>query len=340
MVIRWITYSAIFLLSGCSFSDSTHVEDIDEVEVEHLVENTIKLDEPIKAREIFGGHSGNRLFLASYGKNQYVVRFFKSLSEARKEIICQRIASNSGYGPHLFYSNTDKGYLIMEYIKKDDDKNQITSLERYSALGTALYKMHNGEPFPDEGMHIFERINRDILLLKERKSFESVANQLAKMMKNVEKNNASSLQMKAPCHNDLHPGNMIYSNGVYKIVDFGDAIQDDPYFDIATVIVFNCFSSEQEDVILKEYFGRQITSDEKSKLITMKQAVYICWAARGFLENDKTYDPEKEDKLSNEIFAETLEKFWIGSDLDKKDIHLLSGYIFYREAVRHFQSGQ
>ncbi len=299
-------------------------------EVASLVQSALEVNEPVAVEELPGGNSGNPLFLATRGENRYIVRFFKSSAEAHHEIACQRAASDAGYGPHVFAADPEQRYLIMEYVEP------MTS-DRYRALGTTLSKMHHGDAFPTHEADIFARIHTDIDKLKKKESFGFIAVHLEQMMLKVEEAIPASEQ-KAPCHNDLHPGNMIYSSGVYKIIDFGDAIQDDPYFDLATVIVHNCFNQTQEEAVLSSYFGRSILPEEKAKLTLMKQAVYICYAARNFLASNQPYDQNQESKFADQTFAQLIERFfWSGDDQDKEEIQPLSGYIFYREAVNHFQ---
>jgi thiamine kinase-like enzyme len=339
MMHRWvISICSIFCcLVGCTPNQPSRM--IDRKDATNVVQNALIIDEPVIADEILSGHSGNQLFLATAGHNKYVVRFFENPSQARREIDCQNIASIAGYGPRVFVADPDQGYIVMEYVPQVAmDQNQFSSNQRYQALGEAVFKLHHGPKFPEKKGSIFDDIHSRIRKLKKRASFEPVAVRLEEMISVIQKTVSSSPNNKTSCHNDLHPGNMIFSGSSFKIIDFGDATQDDPYFDLATVIVFNCFHPEQEEAILTAYFKRPMLPEEKAKLTLMKQAVFICWATRGFLENDQLYDEKIESKIASETFPNLLKKSWIGDDLAKQEVKSLAPYIFFREAVNRFQS--
>ncbi len=336
---RWlISVCSIFCCFVSCTSDHAP-QTINRKDAANVVQNALKIDEPIITDEILSGHSGNQLFLATAGNNKYVIRFFKYPSRAGQEIDCQRIASEFGYGPHVFAADPDQSYIVMEYLPQYAvDQNQFSSSQRYQALGEALFKMHHGPKFPEKGDSIFEDIHSRIRKLKKRTSFELIATRLEEMIFDIQKNLSFFPNNKASCHNDLHPGNLIFSGSSFKIIDFGDATQDDPYFDLATVIVFNCFQPEQEEAVLMSYFKRPIKPEEKAKLELMKQAVFICWATRGFLENGQAYDERIESKIASENFQSLLKKSQIGDDLAKQEVKSLAPYIFLREADNRFQS--
>ncbi|MDR0555606.1 MAG: phosphotransferase [Holosporaceae bacterium] len=43
-----------------------------------------------------------------------------------------------------------------------------------------------------------------------------------------------------PCHLDLHPENMIYSNGNWYLIDFERVSLFDPYYDVAIILMCFC----------------------------------------------------------------------------------------------------
>ncbi len=105
----------------------------------------------------------------------------------------------------------------MEYVPKDESSQSITFF-------SALFGIRN-DSFPkciivphflNTRTDIFTRIHEDIEKLKKRKSFEPIAAQLEDMMFLVEQTR-SPIYKLAPCHNDLHPGNLFYSNATFKL---------------------------------------------------------------------------------------------------------------------------
>jgi thiamine kinase-like enzyme len=83
---------------------------------------------------------------------------------------------------------------------------------------------------------------------------------------------------RVPCHNDLQPRNLIFLGDSFKAIDYEEASQGDPYYDIATVANGFCYQPEHELVLLKTYLGRAPSELELAKLYCMKRVAWIFWA--------------------------------------------------------------
>jgi aminoglycoside phosphotransferase (APT) family kinase protein len=250
-----------------------------------VVQQSLGLQEKVMAEELHGGLSGTKVYLVkafrvSDGAQQYVVRFLtRPYTREPSEIACLRIASNAGYGPHLYAVAPDWKWTVMEYVQPQPvTKEDRASGRYYQQLGAVISKMHHGPSFPDRRT-VLEDTALDIRRIKKRSALNLFSARLEQILPAIQEA-VSPVAQKAPCHDDLNPGNMIWTGSTFKIIDFAAACQDDPYFDLATIIQFNCFSAETENRVLTAYFLGSMTREEQAHLYLMKQAVRVAWTVR------------------------------------------------------------
>ena len=267
-----------------------------------VVQQDLGLLEPMKVRELLGGMSGTTKLYAvnpvSDRTKEYVVRFAKPpLLLSDQEVACIRIASENGYGPRLRAVHPGRKYIVMDYVaSRPVAPEDRASGQYYRAIGEALARMHNGPPMPDRN-RFFERITADVHLVDGRTALKGIVNRLVESLSVIQK--ASDPQWKkVSCHNDLHSLNMIYTGSSISIIDYADAGQDEPFYDLATVLQFNCSSPREEKELLTGYFGqpKTMTAEESARLSLMKLAVRVRYTACTL------------EKLPNKAFSEALER--------------------------------
>jgi hypothetical protein len=250
-----------------------------------VVQQALAIQDPMTAQTLHGGMSGAeiflvRVFLVTDGCQQYVVRFLPYPPKREpEEITCLRIASTAGYGPHLYAVAPDWSWVVMEYVQSQPVTHEDRSTGLfYRQLGEVVSKMHHGPSFPARRT-ILETTAHGIRRIKKRPSLASLSAHLEQTLSIIQEA-VRPVSQKAPCHDDLYPNNTIWTGSTCKIIDYGDARQDDPYFDVASVLQFNCFCDEAENGVVTAYFGGPPTKEERVHLYLMKQAVRIVWTVR------------------------------------------------------------
>jgi len=256
------------------------------------VQQALLIENELDVRELAEGLSDAKIFLVTSSDKSYVVRFiFQPASIIAREIACLNIASSEGYGPHVYASDVEKGFVIMEYVPFSlrEGKDKILQY-----VAEAVSKMHHGPHFP-QAKTIFEDVGDDLHTLQKSRSFEEIAISMEEMVKQLY-HVLSPMFIRAPCHNDLNPLNLRFSGSRVKVIDYESASQDDPFFDIATVVILLHLNPNEENSFLQAYFQRPITAEESKKLDLMKQLVYIVYAIRLFnsLPNDEHFKLDLE----------------------------------------------
>ena len=226
-----------------------------------------------------GGMSGSNLYKVDGKDSSYVIRLLgncRSTESKAREVLVQTIASQEGWGPKLYASDIDEGWIIMEYIKPTPlTESDRMNDETYISLGQRLQQIHTGPEFlsvRDRLKEIKERLDR---LYKENKIPQSIDYEVLKNIIDLVKKHGSTVL--APTHRDLNPNNIIFSNHQPFIIDFEDAAQDDPFYDLGTIGIFYIFNTHHEEVFLKAYFNRVPTQQEYMRYQRMKQLALIAY---------------------------------------------------------------
>ena len=274
-LIKYGACAALFMLSSC-WSPR-----IDEKYAAATVQNELSLSGNISAQKLSGGFSGTMNFLVSDALKKYVVRFIENGPHREVEVFNFKIASHGGYGPHVYLADSSRGIVIMEYLSgKKISYEDMQSDQLYVALAHLLLKIHSGPAFKNSGYNVFKRIEHAIQINKPKNSAYIPLAKIEQIITIIHQTLSPHLIKSIPCHNDLHKGNLVFTENEFKAIDYGDAAQGDPYYDVATVANATSFfaTPAHERILLATYLERQPTRTEEAKLYLMKQVVWIKWA--------------------------------------------------------------
>lgn len=239
-----------------------------------LEAQSIKSIDPLQ-----GGFSTAKLFKVNTATQSYVLRLLdpqRSFTDRDREIKCMDISSQEGLAPKVYYANAKEGIILMEFIQTPPlSKEERSPKVRLPRLGHILKKLHNGVPFPNT-MSIYEEIQKvsSMLAMKKIKLPELVGEALTAIQK-IEGPLAKTATL-VPCHNDLNPNNILFTQNQIKIIDWERAGMGEPYFDLASIALFFVFDPKDEDIFLESYFGAPPTLAQKNRLYLMKQ-VALCY---------------------------------------------------------------
>lgn len=248
----------------------------DEKHAVHLIEKELSIPGDLTARKL-GGASEASVFLITGGPRDYVVKLFKG-KNGECEIYNSKIASDCGYGPMVYYSDSSQGALINEFLQgKKVSLEDLRSDTLYVTLAQLLQKIHQGKEFKNSGFDVFKRIDRDIQNNKIKCDEIIPLLDIQHLVDVIHKALLPHLA-RTPCHNDLHRGNLVFLGHEFKAIDYGDASPGDPYFDIATVADAYFMDSAHDTILLTTYLKREPSPAEKAKLYLMKQIVFVKWA--------------------------------------------------------------
>jgi aminoglycoside phosphotransferase (APT) family kinase protein len=251
----------IYILSGLCmplFSNKT-------TEAIEIVQNILKKKGPFSVDILSGGLSDSTIVKVNASSQSYVVRFWNMqwAEYFPQDLACQMIASEAGYGPHVFFASHEEGFSVIEYFQPEAFPSVESRLQAYVDL---LKKMHHGPMVPrgidksidlDESIEDAIKINPQFIDLKVIKTVKDAVFKALPL-------NISPV----PCHRDLHPGNLIYNQGRFVAIDYTWCGMDDPFSDLATIAIFNCQTPKEEELLLQLYHGHAPTLRDIAHLIS------------------------------------------------------------------------
>lgn len=86
------------------------------------------------------------------------------------------------------------------------------------------------------------------------------------------------------CHNDVVPGNLLFTQERAYLIDYEYACDNDPIFDLMSFITENNINDKSiRDSIYDRYFNRQIDMNMILKLHTFECALNVLWCAWAML---------------------------------------------------------
>lgn len=262
-------------LGGCSTSR------IDEDYAISVVKQKLSLSGEFSAQRLSGGASGADLFLVTDGTRKYVIRFMKNKTpyELAREVHNLQVASRGGYGPQVYFADASQRLLIMQYLSGERvTAEDFRSGPSQTALAVLLKKIRGGEPFKSGCPDFFTKIEEGIDKAKGQFGSSVPLEPLQGFVAKIYRSLLPYLSF-SPCHNDLHPGNLIFvkGEGSWKIyaIDYEDAGQCDPFVDLATVSVL---IGSHSSSLVSAYLGRPPSPEEEAKLYLMEQLVLAKWS--------------------------------------------------------------
>jgi aminoglycoside phosphotransferase (APT) family kinase protein len=249
-----------------------------ETKALQILQSLLKVERPLTTKLLSGGLSGSELIKVNTSNKTFVVRFWnmKWAEYFPQDLACQIIASNSGYGPQVFFTDEAAGITVIEYLTPEPfPETQI----RLQALIDLVKKIHSGPAVPyginkatdlDESIEEILKFNLSFLDLNRIKAVKEAVFA------------ATRHHAYLACHRDLHPGNLIYTQGRFVAIDYTWGGMDDPYTDLATLAIFNCGSLDEEQLLLRLYLGRAPHPAEIARLSLMKQQAKIFYGLEFF----------------------------------------------------------
>lgn len=275
-----------------------------------------------------GGLSGASLFLADNGVKKYVARFFDHLSNEHTErlIFNQKVASIGGYGPHVYFDDPEQRIILMDYLSAQPI-NQATI---HKDLALLLQKIHKGPKLHHAG-HIWERTTEVLQTLKDiPQSLIDIGNIQVDLNQLIEK--AKAGLESAPCHRDLNPMNLIYTDQKFFAVDYDSAGQDDPYIDLAEVAIFYCRCEEQETTLLTLYLGHRPSQLEMDKFRLMKKIAFFFYAVEFFRQVPSETWQITPDVDPFEVYMKKLAEGAVSLENPKEKLNM--GLILLQEGMK------
>lgn len=188
--------------------------------------------------------------------------------DVQREILCTQFVQNKGldvpeYRGFLKYKG--KRALLLEYIQGDGAMKELTAgLLEPEKLGMDFadihYKIHQ---CPAEGLEPGKERLATQLRMSERCLGTDLMERCLKLLDKLP-------EMSYLCHNDFHPGNMIYNKaGKMVVIDWSDATASNPLSDVAHTVQafdFGMRADPSQKNLSRESYERMMLAHDRIKI--------------------------------------------------------------------------
>lgn len=232
-----------------------------------------------KWRELKGGLT-NRSYLVEKGSDSFVLRLNAEHTtvfnlDRISEIDIVARAAAAGLAPELVFSDVDSGILLYRYIPGQVwDVAEIDDDHNLEALADLLRRVHelplSGVKF--DPIAVADRYTRN---LESRPGLHDFACRCEEIIAGM----PVCAEFRC-CHNDVVAANVIADPDL-KLLDWEYACDNDPMFDLASLIGFHNLQSDRQSVLLSAYAGGK-DSELEEKLgfqIRLYDAIQWLWLA-------------------------------------------------------------
>src|SRR6266540_1205631 len=214
----------------------------------------------IEVKELTGGIT-NRNYKITADGDCFVLRLGGNETQflgidRKNEYECSLLASQIGVAPEPITFLEPEGYILARFISgKGIPAEEIGTEENIRRVVESIKAYHALEFFPGtfSPFHIAEDYTKtarqfNVQLAKKIDWFLERSREIEKAMYR------EPLQAR-PCHNDLLNGNFIDDGTRIRILDWEYAGMGDIFFDLGNFAVQHDFNDEQDEILLKAYFG-------------------------------------------------------------------------------------
>jgi thiamine kinase-like enzyme len=158
-------------------------------------------------------------------------------------------AAEAGLAPHIVFSDIERGILVTEFLTNpvwsSSDLQQAKNLE---ALADLLRRVH---ALPACGMNLDLNLSavRYEEFLRGRHGLHAYATRCVDVISSI-----PATGHLVCCHNDIVADNIISSQPL-KLIDWEYAGDNEPLFDLASIICFHNLDERNSHVLLDAYSG-------------------------------------------------------------------------------------
>jgi len=197
-------------------------------------------------------------------------------------------AYRAGVSADILWADVEKGVMVSKAINEIETMTPDLFSSRKGSparAGVALSKLHNSEETFDFRFELFNMIDDYLKILSTKnvalpEGYHDVV-KAAEPVKEVLQTNPTTL---APCHCDPLCENFLDDGKNMWIVDWEYSGMNDPLWDLGDLSVEAGMNEDQENEMLKAYFGKEPTAAQKGRVIIYKAMCDLLWTLWGLIQ--------------------------------------------------------
>ncbi len=213
------------------------------------------------------------------------------------ELAILEAAGKAGIAPEVVYADVDAGILVTEYLHGTVwQESDLESNQNIESLAGLLRRVHALPPCGTR-MNLTGMAEQYAHFLKRRQGLHAFASNCARIISESPVHESVTC-----CHNDIVASNVIDS-GSLKLIDWEYACDNDPMFDLASVIGYHDLDEDRRQILLNAYAGGA-GGELKQRLgeqMRVFDAIQWLWLATRHLVSPRREQARRLEKLQSRI---------------------------------------
>ncbi len=226
--------------------------------------------------------------LPGKGTEEYIDRANEAVAAAE--------AAKAGVSPAVIHADAETGLMVTRFIPGAatmSPENFKTRKGSPARAGEAFAKLHrSGAAFPFR-FELFAMIDDYLRILSTKdvalpEGYHDVVGEAEAVRAAL---NAHPLPL-APCHCDPLCENFLDTGERMWIVDWEYSGMNDPMWDLGDLSVEGAFDADQDEAMLRAYFGRAPSDGDRGRMVIYKAMCDLLWTLWGLIQlaNDNPAD--------------------------------------------------
>ncbi len=245
----------------------------------------------VRIEALHGGLT-NRIFRVTRGRDAFVLRLDAAHTQSfnldrRIETAIVRTAAAAGLAPTIVYADTASGILLSEYVHgKVWSLHDLDDTVNLDSLSDMLRRVH---ALPLSGVRLDAQAvaRRYAIGLQDSPDLHAVALRCEEIIADV-----PATTNFCCCHNDVIAENIIATPQL-KLLDWEYACDNDPLFDLASLVGFHELGPAKAGALLDAYAGEAGVElrERLAQQVRVYNAIHWLWLAnRQLLSHDRRQD--------------------------------------------------
>lgn len=250
---------------------------------------TVFCDAEYRQLQRLGGMTNHTYRIIRNDGQEYAVRL---PGEGTEEMICRaderrstQLACELGIDAELLYFD-DAGRKVSRFIADPQPMNEVVMRRENNILQAAriFKKLHTCGRDTGVRFEVFEMADLYERIIRRAGTplYEDYERVRQLVMDIKARSDAENDVRRVPCHNDSLMGNWVLSGkGRLYLIDWEYSGMNEAMWDLSCLSIEADYAPEQDDLLLRHYFGRPGTAAERKYLIVGKVYVDYLWTLWG-----------------------------------------------------------
>jgi len=201
------------------------------------------------------------------------------------ELLAHGNAAEIEIAPEIIHYDHENGILITEYLPgRVWEERDLRDVQKIEAIAGMLRRVH-ALPVCGQALDLVSAATQYERHLQKREGLHAFATRCVAVVENLSADN-----VRVCCHNDIVAANII-GDETPKLIDWEYAGDNDPFFDLASLICYHGLQPETAETLLSAYTGGSATEDREYLEIQIRVYDAVQWLWLAVRQLDK---PSKE----------------------------------------------